>query len=304
MKNRLSLFILALFAMFFTFSGCGDSEKDPMSALRNELNGLVSKYDATVGVGVITANGDTMTVNNNVHYPMMSVFKFHQAVAVSDYMARNNIPLDTEVLVLPEDLNRDTWSPLRDEYPEGNVKKTIAELFSYTLQLSDNLACDILFDRFVSPLQVEAYTKNNGVDSISIKHTEADMFANHILSYENWTTPYDAAVFVDKFIDGDLIADPYFSLIKEQMIGCTTGTERLVKPFLQTDYMVGHKTGSGYVNDEGRIVATNDIGFVLSPDGKKEYVIAVFVKDSALQPVATENIIAEISAVVKKYLLE
>ena len=87
------------------------------------------------------------------------------------------------------------------------------------------------------------------------------------------------------------------------MIGCTTGTNRLVKPFQNTDYKVGHKTGSGYVNDEGRIASTNDIGFVLSPEGEKAYVIAVFVKDSALPQAETEEIIAKVSAIVKKHLL-
>lgn len=304
MNIRFSFWVVSLLAAILVLDSCSSGKRDPMSNLREELGKLVSGYDATIGVGVITANGDTVTVNNNVRYPMMSVFKFHQAVAVADYMAEKDMSLDTEVLVTPEDLDHDTWSPLRDEHPEGNVVKTVEELFAYTLQLSDNLACDILFDRFLKPLQVEAFVMQNGIDDLSIKYTEADMFENHSLSYENWTTPYAAALFTDKFVDGKLLDESYSLKIKELLLGCTTGTNRLIKPFIQTGYSLGHKTGSGYVNDDGRIIATNDVGFVLSPEGKKEYVIAVFVKDSALDSDETENIIAEVSAVVKRHLLE
>ena len=36
-----------------------------------------------IGVAVITSWGDTVVVNGERHYPLMSVFKFHQAVASS-----------------------------------------------------------------------------------------------------------------------------------------------------------------------------------------------------------------------------
>ena len=303
MNRRFFICALHLFVVVIVFVGCSHSKPSPMSDLRDELNRLVADYDATVGIGIITAQGDTMTVNNNIRYPMMSVFKFHQAVAVANYMSDRGISLDTTVLVLPDELKLDTWSPLRDKYPQGNVALTVSQLFAYTLQLSDNLACDILFDRFLAPKQVQDFVRGSGIDDISILYNEAEMFADNDLGYENWTTPYAAAMFLDKFIDGKLISQPCFSFVKDLMIGCTTGTNRLVKPFQNTDYKVGHKTGSGYVNDEGRIASTNDIGFVLSPEGEKAYVIAVFVKDSALPQAETEEIIAKVSAIVKKHLL-
>lgn len=62
-----------------------------------------------------------------------------------------------------------------------------------------------------------------------------------------------------------------------------------------------HKTGTGYVKDDGTIVAVNDIGFVILPNGK-HYSIAVFCKDSKLSSEKTEELIAEISRLTYEYI--
>ena len=117
-----------------------------MDELRKRLHAYVDTLDATVGVAVITAEDDSLTVNNDIRYPMMSVFKFHQALALSDYMAGKHLPLETRIRIKPEDLQlKGTWSPLRDKYPNGGVELTIADLMTYTLRQSDNLACDIRY---------------------------------------------------------------------------------------------------------------------------------------------------------------
>ena len=235
----------------------------------------------------------------------MSVFKFHQALALSDYMAGKHLPLETRIRIKPEDLQlKGTWSPLRDKYPNGGVELTIADLMTYTLRQSDNLACDILFDRFMPPKAVDAFIKKQGIDNVSIQYNETAMSIDHDLCYGNWSTPYSAALLVDRFIDKKIVGDPYFTFIRDLMLGCATGTSRLAQPFKGQARQLGHKTGSGYVNEKGEIVACNDIGFILSANGDKRYVIAVFVRESGLPEKATEKIIATISGMVKAALLK
>ena len=276
-----------------------------MDELRKRLHAYVDTLDATVGVAVITAEDDSLTVNNDIRYPMMSVFKFHQALALSDYMAGKHLPLETRIRIKPEDLQlKGTWSPLRDKYPNGGVELTIADLMTYTLRQSDNLACDILFDRFMPPKTVDAFIKKQGIDNVSIQYNETAMSIDHDLCYDNWSTPYSAALLVDRFIDKKIVDGPYFTFIRDLMLGCATGTSRLAQPFKGQARQLGHKTGSGYVNEKGEIVACNDIGFILSANGDKRYVIAVFVRESGLPEKATEKIIATISGMVKAALLK
>lgn len=112
--------------------------------LQEQLRRMVADKKAQVGIAVILDGRDTLTVNNDVRYPMMSVFKFHQALAVADACGQRGVSFDTLVHVRPDDLHTDTYSPLRDKYPDGNLSLSVGELLKYTLHLSDNNACDIL----------------------------------------------------------------------------------------------------------------------------------------------------------------
>lgn len=52
----------------------------------------------------------------------MSVFKFHQALAVADYLDRNGLTPDTEIFIPEEELVPDTYSPLRRNFPKAKSR--------------------------------------------------------------------------------------------------------------------------------------------------------------------------------------
>ena len=114
-------------------------------SLENQLKQAIKGKKAEIGIAVIIDGKDTVTVNNETHYPLMSVFKFHQALALADYMGKQQQSLNFELTIKKEDLKPDTYSPLRDSFPQGGFNIDIADLLKYTLQQSDNNACDILF---------------------------------------------------------------------------------------------------------------------------------------------------------------
>ena len=62
-------------------------------ALEGKIAGFLKGKKATVGVAVLTDKDETILHNNEVHYPLLSVFKFHVALAVLDKMNREEIPL-------------------------------------------------------------------------------------------------------------------------------------------------------------------------------------------------------------------
>lgn len=71
-------------------------------ALRDSIESIVSDVDGEVGVAVIVNRRDTVTVNDNDVYPLMSVFKLHQAVAlchdfdVRGVVARHDVACQTQ----------------------------------------------------------------------------------------------------------------------------------------------------------------------------------------------------------------
>ncbi|MBD5558639.1 MAG: class A beta-lactamase, subclass A2 [Desulfovibrio sp.] len=269
--------------------------------LKRELEALTANMPATVGVAVIIDGRDTVTVNNDQRFPLMSVFKFHQALAVAHRLAERGIPLETEIWITKEDLPPNTWSPLRDAHPEGNFGMSIAELLRLTLQQSDNNACDILFDRICSVKDTEAYIHGLGIRDCAISATEADMHADLDKCRDNWTTPLAAARLMERFLTEDILPESLHEFIKVTMIGCTTGANRLARPLRETKVVLGHKTGTSERDADGRLIALNDAGFVLLPDGR-HYTIAVFIKDSRASDDETEAMLAEISARVYRYI--
>jgi len=292
MKTKSVAFLLLSFISIIV-------KADPFSSLRNEIIHSIDKYYAKVGVAVMINDTDTLTVNNSDKYPMMSVFKFHQALAVCHLLQMKGIPLDSVIDISKEELRENTYSPLRDRFPEGNIRISLSELMEYTLQLSDNNACDILFNRILSIKETDRYIRSLGIDNFSIEMDENDMHENLDNCYRNWTTPMAAVRLINLFLEGGAVSGEYYDFIKRTMTECTTGISRLPYPLKNTAAVIGHKTGTGDKNSDGRYIGINDIGFIDLPNGDR-YLIAVFVKDSAENYETTEKIIAEISSIVYK----
>lgn len=271
--------------------------------LETQLKEAIKGKKAEIGIAVIIDGKDTVTVNNDIHYPLMSVFKFHQALALADYMGKQKQSLETRLPIKKSDLKPDTYSPLRDKYPQGGTEMSIADLLRYTLQQSDNNACDILFNYQGGPDAVNKYIHSLGIRECAIAGTETAMHEDLNLCYENWTTPLAAAELVEIFRKKPLFPNVYKDFIFQTMVECQTGQDRLVAPLLDKKVTVGHKTGTGDLNAKGQQIGCNDIGFVLLPGGRT-YSIAVFVKDSEENNQANSKIIADISRIVYEYVMQ
>ncbi len=85
--------------------------------------------------------------------------------------------------------------------------------------------------------------------------------------------------------------------IKRLMETCETGVNRLSKPLIKSNAIIGHKTGTGFTLPNGRLMAVNDAGYVHLPNGRG-YSIVVFIKNSGYDSETTESMIAEISRIV------
>ncbi len=293
-KLNALLFIFASLALAIT-------AQEKQNELGKQLQETIANKNAQIGVAVIIDGKDTITLNNNAYYPMMSVVKFHQALAVAHYLEQKKLPLTTSIPIKKSALHPDTHSPLRDKYPQGDIHISIQDLLIYTLQKSDNNACDILFDYAGGVKQTDNYIRSLGLKDFSITAKEVDMHRDWQVCYQNRTSPLDAARLLDMLITRPLFGDIYQTFIKGTMIECKSGKDRLSKPLLRTKAVIGHKTGTGPRNAKNQLIGTNDIGFVLLPDGRR-YTIAVFVKDSEENALSTTQIIAEISGVVYQYI--
>lgn len=295
MKSRLFL----LLALVLTAAAPASEERD----LKTQIREILAGADARVGVAVI-ADGDTLTVNGSPDYPLMSVMKLHQAVAVARILEERGLPLTTTVHIYVQDLKAGTWSPLRDARPGGGFDMSVAELLRYTLQQSDNNACDILFDRFAAPENVDSIIRSMGFRDFRIAATEDEMHRDLKKCRENVSSPLSAADLMDRLASGTLpLGKEYADFIRSTLLECRTGLNRLPLPLEGSGALIGHKTGTSDREADGRWTGINDVGFVLLPDGRS-YTLAVFISDSALGMEENEKLIADISGAVYSELSE
>lgn len=289
MKNRLFL----LLALALTAAAPTAAEGN----LKTQLREIIDGADARVGVAVI-ADGDTLTINGSPDYPLMSVMKLHQAVAVARILEERGLPLTSTVHIYVQDLKAGTWSPLRDARPGGGFDMSVAELLRYTLQQSDNNACDILFDRFAAPEHVDSIIRSMGFRDFRIAATEDEMHRDLKKCRENVCSPLSAAELMDRLASGTLpLGKEYADFIRSTLLECRTGLNRLPLPLEGSGALIGHKTGTSDREADGRWTGINDVGFVLLPDGRS-YTLAVFISDSALGMEENEKLIADISGAV------
>lgn len=271
-------------------------------SIEDALQEYISSKDARIGVAVIINGKDTVSVNGNRDFPMMSVVKFPLALTVVHWVDTNGMSLNDNVTFSENALNEDTYSPMLKKYGKSRNAMTIRELLEWSLAESDNNAADILLHRVGGTSGVTSIRRQMGIsDEIVIGASEEDMHRDPYLSYLNRTTPLAMAQLFDKFNNEMRNASQSYSEISVMLEQCCTGLDRLALPLLPTNAMIGHKTGTGFPTSEGRISAVNDCGYVNLPNGTR-YSIAVFVADSGYDMAATSAIIAEISKIVWKSL--
>lgn len=295
--NNFNLLYVILIAVFLMLCSC--ATKDKYDAMQKALSDFVKDKDANIGIAVIIDGNDTVAVNGNKDFPMLSVYKFPIAMAFAEKCRQNNLSSDFPMAILPEDLHADTYSPMTEKIvASGKVftdtlRMPAIELLGYMLQQSDNNASDIVLHYVNGPENVERYLRGIGINDVNVRSSEAEMHADNSLCYTNSATPIGMASLMDKFCSE---SDDSISIdIKRLMQTCGTGKNRLPKPIKNA--VIGHKTGTGFVLPGGRLMAVNDAGYVCLPDGHR-YSIAVFIENSGLDMPQTEDLIAQISNIV------
>jgi len=292
------LFTLA--SLLFLIFGC-QTFAQSADSLQYKIQQIVSDKNAIVGVSIMDSEGkNTVSLNDERHYPLQSVFKFHIALAVLAQIDKGKFSLDQKIEVQKKDLLPDLWSPLREENPNGG-SFPISKLIKYAVSLSDNVGCDALLRLIGGTKVVDDYFKKNNIKDISIKINEETMQANWDLMFQNWTTPKAANETLAKFYYNKkkLLSQKSYDFIWSAMRETETGASRL-KGQLPKGTIVAHKTGSSGTNKDGLTAAVNDIGIVFLPNGK-HFFISIFVTNSKENEATNEKIIADIAKATWDY---
>lgn len=281
------------FLFFLTVNACFSQSSDKKENLKTQLEGLTRKYKATVGIGLIhLETGDTLAINNELRYPMQSVYKFPLALAVLDQVDKGELKLDQVYHLTKKDLLDETWSPMKKLFPDGNVDLTLAELLDYSVSKSDNIACDILFRLAKGTKPVNKYIHKIGISGMEIAATEHEMRADWKIQYTNWSTPMQMSRLLEGLFQKKYLSDSSNTFLMKLMINSSNDPAR-IKALLPEGTIVAHKTGTS--DTRGKITdACNDVGIIFLPDGT-HLVLSIFVCKSEESYDDTRKLISEIA---------
>jgi len=291
------LFNIILFSLL-SFSTFGQSTNE----LRQQLNQIISSKNATVGISIKSIEDkDTLSINGNLKAPMMSVFKFHIALTVLNRVDEGKLSLTQQIFIKKKDLHEDTWSPMREDYPDGNVNLTLDKVLRYTISHSDNNGCDILIDLLGGTKEVQKFINKQGIKDFVIKVNEQQMRTWENL-YVNTTTPLATTALLEKFFKGEILKENTTKYLYQIMTETSRGLTWM-KAGLPENTELAHRTGISGTNDANLRVAMNDIGIVKLPNGK-HFILSVYLKNITEKQEDTEEIIAAITKATWDYFVE
>lgn len=266
------------------------------TGLRAKIEAIAADAHGRVGVACsLPGTALDCNVNPDAKLPMQSVFKFPLALAVMNEIEHGGkLTLETKVRFLPSDL-MPSYSPLRDKYPQANVDVELRELLRLAVSESDNIAADML-TRVIGGSQVpDKYVRSLGIEGIRVLNTERELARDRQAQYRNYAEPQGFIKLLRRLADNSPLSAEHTALLMKWMTESPTGPRRL-KAMLPPGTQLAHKTGTSGTHD-GLAAATNDVGLISLPDGRR-IAVAVLVSDSRASEEVRDAVIARIGRAI------
>jgi beta-lactamase class A len=281
--------LFSLFALFAVSTPAQQTLQEQIRTIAIEARGKVWVACSLPGSSL---NCD---LDPHAHPPMQSVFKLPLAITVLHQVEQGRLSMSQAVRFRAEDrILPHVHSDLQDKYPEGNVDVPLQELLRLSITTSDNIAADILLRVAGGPKVVDDYIGSLGVSGFHLQDNEAVLHRDVSAQYRNWFEPAGAVQLLRRLADNSPLTREHTDLL----LGWMTPPERtqLLEGDLPSGVRVAHRSGTSDV-DNGLAHATNDIGLIPLPDGRR-IAVAVFVTDATADRAVTVKVIAKIGKVV------
>ena len=275
------------------------------NSLQSQIGAIAKDAKGTVNVSCMLPGTQlNCDLNPHNHPPMQSMYKLPLALTALHLAEAGKllpdqrpgepiqITLDRNVRFLPADIIPGSYSPLTDRYPKANVDVTLREILRLAVGQSDNGAEEVLIRLVGGPLAVQTYMHSLGISAIQVLYTERDLDRDEQRQYADWIEPAAAVQLLERLVNDSPLSPAANAFVLQTMTEAVTGLGRL-RAGLPPGTVLAHKTGSSGTH-EGLTAATNDIGLVTLPDGRR-FAIAVFVTDSRADEQTREGVIARIA---------
>jgi beta-lactamase class A len=263
------------------------------TSLQQQIAQLAKQAQGNVGVACsLPGTNLNCDLNPNQHQPMQSTFKLPLGMFVLHEVEQGKLSLNQPIRFLPSDIYPGTYSPLQDMYPKAGVDVPLKQLVELTVGRSDNVAADILLRITGGPPALQKYLESLGLKGFQVQDSERTLHDDERLQYRDYAEPAAFVRLLRRLADNSPLNPEHTKFILDIMTTSPSGPKRL-RGLLPEYTVVAHKTGtSGY--DQGIAAATNDVGLITLPDGRR-LALAVLITDAHADEAAVEHTIAAIA---------
>lgn len=299
--------------------------------LQERLDNLdLSSAQGDVGIGVLDLDtGESWFRNGKQWFPMQSVFKLPVGIVVLKLVDEGKLSLNQTVTITREQFVP-AWSPILKEITGDRGQFTVQYLLQRAVGDSDNTAADALVRLVGGPEQVTDILGRMNLRDIRVDRLEQQLqpdtvgltnFRPELVDKQKYeeavqqipdavkkaamerylTDPRDTATpegMIDllvKLQSRQLLSEDSTALLLKIMTDSPTGQQRL-KAGLPPGWSIAHKTGTGE-NVVGIGIATNDVGLISSPTGRR-VAIAVFIAGSKAPLEQRESVMSAVASAV------
>ncbi len=306
---------------------------DPgLAHLAAEVARLAEQAEGRVGVAAYhLGTGRGITLNGDERFPMASTYKVPIAVQILSMVDRGELGLHDLVEIEQSDMYT-TSGTISDLLDDPGLQVSVHNLLELMLQISDNIATDVLMRTAGGSQAVTARIREAGIEAIRVDRptwaiianwlgaaevsevnkidpedyevvlratrTDASLAANNAnfnSDPRDTATPAAMSMLLQQIWNREILSEESSTLLVDIMYRCRTGEGRL-KGVLPSGTRVAHKTGT-----IGQ--TTNDVGIIDLPDGAGHVVAVVYVKESDVDVAAREAVIAQIARAIHDYFV-
>lgn len=249
---RFIVVFLSLSAFFAQPAGAASSPQ--LLGLEQQLGSLLANKPGDVGVAALDlTNGETVSIQGNVAFPMASTVKVAVAALYLAQVDHGRRSLD-------------------DTINGVSARSLMARMLIH----SDNRATDILLKDLGGPRALDRWLQDNGVRGLRVDRTIAQLLSDKrdLWDQRDSSTPLAMVDLLKRIYRAELIKPQSRNYLLDLMAQCQTGKNRMKA--LLPGVPVEHKTGTlnGY---------TGDVGFISLPDGRR-IAVAMFARGGSDRP--------------------
>lgn len=243
------------------------------AAFERELAQIQSRIGGTIGAAALdTASGRLLAFNADRRMAMCSVFKLLLAAAVAARVDSGKLRWDQPVRFSRADLV--PYAPVVETHLEAGAL-SVRELCAAAVELSDNVAANLLLPLIGGPAGLTAFMRESGDSVTRLDRNEPELNANLPDDPRDTSTPRALVESMQRLLLGPRLAAPSRDALTAWLSNSRTGLQR-IRAGLPADWRAGDKTGTGQRG------AVNDAA-IAWPPGRAPILIAVLMSGSPQQ---------------------